>query len=1221
MKMKRVVSLLLTLVMMLSFAVTANAAGSISLEVGESESIQAAPYSNAEYVWSSDDPSVASVSGSDFNATVVGVGAGSTTITVTITIQGEDSDDGNGGVVAGTPRTETEQWSVSVTAPVQPEPQPEPEPEPEPAYVSITIDPNDIYLTQGDSETLRVDFYMGSATDVSTWEWDSSNSSAIRVDGSGTTARVTAVSEGRSTISVAAYDASGTQVGHATCSVSGKAAYQPLSVTGGRSLTIKAGSSENVSATVSGGSGEYSWEWDYDRSGTAAVRDSMRNNAEIYGMDAGSGSVTLTVYDLNDRSSYASTTWNVTVESTSAPLTASMRPASETMKVGDTVSFAVDAAGGSGNNSNYVYNWYATSGVVSISSTGAVANVTAVGIGAASVKVDVQDKTTGTVVTATANVNVQGGSGSYNASGSATVGANYPLGAIGNNIANEFRNYFGFAVSGSATVQFTSPSGNIGAIRAANGTYIKAYESVSYNSLASLNFLATNAGTFSTAYSLTEKGNTISGTLSITATGGAAVTGVTISNDLLNMATYSNRAIGLNITPVNANCTITWTSSDTRIATVSGSGASVLVNSQGRVGSAVITARVTSANGVNFDRSCAVYVSSSSVYNPTLTVTLYSDYYGTAVTDSVAKQFRNVYGYNLVNRDTTMTFSSTGNTRYGMMRLANGSAIRANTAYSFDECINMYFEPLASGTFSLPYRLSYRGDVLEGTLDIYIRESNVRASISQSSLTLATYSNQALSVSVSPSNVYYTVSWRSTNTNVATVTGSGISATVKTGGTTGTATIYATVTDRNGVEVHRSCTVTVSNKNNSFSPGVSTIIGVPYKGTGTYQALKDQFKAVYGIELKDNATVRFSAMGNTAIAVLRTKDGAAVQANKDYTFAEYRDMYTEPVSAGTYSCPYTLTYNGKTLTGNGYIVIDPATVTASISLGSMDPYTFSSNAVGGSTGSSLLGSSVTNAIGSNWSYVRFGTPTSAIGTLYKNSQRTALGNANIAQTELGSLYFVPAYAGDYSIGFTAYNSAGNTLANGTLYIRVSSSAATPMTSISFGDVKSSDWYGSSVLWAVGRGITNGMGKNAQGQETFQPLTTCKTAHILTFLWRSQGSPAPSISNPFTNIKSTDYYYNAAIWAYEKGLITGTVFDGAQRDCTRAEAVIYMWKLAGKPGAPASSFTDVPQGTDMASAIAWAVAKNITSGTGNNRFSPDDICNRGHIVTFLCRAYA
>jgi uncharacterized protein YjdB len=257
MKMKRVVSLLLTLVMMLSFAVTANAAGSISLEVGESESIQAATYSNAEYVWSSDDPSVASVSGSDFNATVVGVGAGSTTITVTITIQGEDSDDGNGGVVAGTPRTETEQWSVSVTAPVQPEPQPEPEPEPEPAYVSITIDPNDIYLTQGDSETLRVDFYMGSATDVSTWEWDSSNSSAIRVDGSGTTARVTAVSEGRSTISVAAYDASGTQVGHATCSVSAKAAYQALSVTGGRSLTIKAGSSENVSATVSGGSGEF----------------------------------------------------------------------------------------------------------------------------------------------------------------------------------------------------------------------------------------------------------------------------------------------------------------------------------------------------------------------------------------------------------------------------------------------------------------------------------------------------------------------------------------------------------------------------------------------------------------------------------------------------------------------------------------------------------------------------------------------------------------------------------------------------------------------------------------------------------------------------------------------------------------------------------------------------------------------------------------------------
>lgn len=315
MKMKRVASLLLTLVMMLSFAVTANAAGSISLEVGESESIQAVPYSNAEYVWSSGDPSVASVSGSDFNATVVGVGAGSTTITVTITIQGEDSDDGNGGVVAGTPRTETEQWSVSVTAPVQPEPQPEPEP----AYVEIYVDPARLSMDVGDSETLGVQFRSGNASDVARWEWESSNSSAIRVDSNNyTTADISAVSAGSSTVTVYAWGSDGTMLGSASCSVSAKAAYQPLSVTGGRSLTIKAGSSENVSATVSGGSGEYSWEWDYDRSGTAAVRDSMRNNAEIYGMDAGSGSVTLTVYDLNDRSSYASTTWNVKVESTSA---------------------------------------------------------------------------------------------------------------------------------------------------------------------------------------------------------------------------------------------------------------------------------------------------------------------------------------------------------------------------------------------------------------------------------------------------------------------------------------------------------------------------------------------------------------------------------------------------------------------------------------------------------------------------------------------------------------------------------------------------------------------------------------------------------------------------------------------------------------------------------------------------------------------------------------
>ena len=1089
---------------------------------------------------------------------------------------------------------------------------------------ALTIFLTDVVVSAGDSEKISASVLGGSAGDVSRWEWASSDSGIAAVSGSGSSATIRGVSAGTARVGVIAYASDGSIIDADECTVTVSAVYSPITVTGGTRLTIKAGSSERVSASISGGSGSYEYDWTYE--GESALRDSMRQNAEIYGMDAGTGSVTLTVYDGEDRSNYDSTTWNVTVQSTATPLTATLRPSSLTLSVGDTGTLTVSASGGSGNNSNYTYNWYSLSNKVSVSGNGTSATVTAVGIGSSTVSVDVYDGVTGTVKTVEAAVTVQGGSASYNASGSATVGSSYSLSAIAGNIASEFRNRFGKAVSGSAAMQFSSPSSSVGVLRAQNGNQIRANESISYNSLQAVYFQANSSGTFSTGYSLTDGGNTISGTLSISASGGAAVTGFTLSSSSMDMATYSSRYLSVNVSPSNAAYSVSWSSSNDSIAYVSGSGSSVTVVSQGRVGSAVITASVRGQNGGSYSRSCSVYVSSASTYNPTLTVTLGSDYYGTTTSESMAKQFRNVYGYNLNNSDATIRFSSTGNSRYGVMRLADGSQIRSDRNYTFAEWINMYFEPLAAGTFSLPYTLSYRGDVLSGTLDIYIRSANVNVTISQSALTMATYSNQAISVSVTPANVYYTVSWRSTNTSVATVTGSGVSATIKSTGATGTATIYATVTDRNGVEVYRSCTVTVSNKNNSFSPSVSTTIGVPYTGTGTSDAMKAQFRSLYGVTLPDSATIRFSSTGNNAVATLRLKNGAAVKANTDYTMAEYVNMYTDPVSAGIFSIPYTLTHNAGTLSGNVQVNVNLASVNAALELKSTQPYTFFNAASDGATGSSLLGSAITNGLGSSWSYVRFGSSTSSVGTLYRDSSRTQVSASNIGQSELGNLYFVPAGAsGDYSIPFAVYNNAGNSLANGTLYIRVSA-AGTAQNGISFGDVKESDWFGLPVQWAVGRGITNGMSVDkATGRPRFEPNTTCNNAQIITFLWRSQGSPLPMIANPYSDVKTTDYFYNAAVWAYEKGLTGGRTF-GEKTDCTRAMAVTYMWKLAGRPGSQASSFSDVPRGTDEAAAADWAMARNIAGGIGNDAngnpmFGPDMTCTRGHISTFLYRAYA
>ncbi|MBE6910094.1 MAG: hypothetical protein E7474_11065 [Ruminococcaceae bacterium] len=1211
MKGKRILAVLLTVAMLLSMSVTALAGNDVvNLQTDES-TVLTTSLEGDNYTWSGGEPFV-SVASNGNRATVTAERPGSTTVTVTVTRNVAPDPTAGAEPTAPVITVGEETWTISIIEKPQPQTQ-----------VTIGIDPATLTLNSTESETLNVRFSAGSESDVASWDWRSSDDVAATVSGNNTSAVVTARKAGSTVITAVAYREDGSEAASAQCRVTVKNQQIPVSVTGGGNITISAGATQLVTAHVSGGSGEYDYVWSYE--GTAAIQSKSDNAATIYGMDVGTGSVTLTVYDVADRSNFDSDKWNVKVEGNVTPLNAAIAPETVTLAVGGTSSLSVSATGGSGQNSNYSYNWYSNSNKVAVSGNGAVATVTAGGIGSATVSCDVLDTKTNTVKTVSAVVTVTGGSASYNASASATVGSNLPLTTIAGNIASEFKAKFGTAVSGGAVMSFSAPNSSVGMIRAANGNQIKANESITYNSAQALYFLAVANGTFTTPYTLTDGGNTISGNLTINASGGAAVTGATISSNSLDMATYSSRTLSVNVAPSNAAYTVKWTSSNTNIVSFYGSGPSITLTSQGVTGSAVITAVVTGSAGGSVKCTCTVYVTSSAIYNPTLTVTVGSDYYGTGPSDSMAKQFRNVYGYSLVSGDAKISFSSLGNSRYGVLRQSDGSPVRTNVNYAFSEFISSYFEALATGTYSLPYKLSYRGNVLQGTLDIYIRSSNVDVTISQSSMTLATYSNQTLSVSVSPSNVYYNVVWASTNVNIASVTGNGTTATVKTSGTMGTATVYATVTDRNGVEVYRGCTVTVTNRNNTYSPSVSTTIGVPYRGTGTSDAMKSQYRSVYGANLPDSATIRFGSTGNNAVAVMRLKNGAPIKANTNYTLSEYIDMYTDTVAAGTFSVPYTLTYGSNTLSGSVIVNVNAGSVTAALSLTGTQPYVFSKTASDGTVGSNLLNSAITNAMGGNWSYIRFGLTNSSVGGLFRDESHATLASYAITQAELGKLCFVPTgTAGDYSIPFTIYNSADNNLGNGTLYIRVSTNT-TPL-NITFADVDPSAWYGLSVQWAVSRGITNGMGKNSAGQETFEPTTICKTAHILTFLWRSQGSPVPTIRNPFTNIKETDYFYNAAIWAYEKGLITGTTFEGAFTDCTRAEAVIYMWKLAGKPDAQPSSFSDVTPGTEQAAAVAWAVSKNITSGTGsdangNPRFEPDTICNRGHIVTFLQRAYA
>ena len=170
----------------------------------------------------------------------------------------------------------------------------------------------------------------------------------------------------------------------------------------------------------------------------------------------------------------------------------------------------------------------------------------------------------------------------------------------------------------------------------------------------------------------------------------------------------------------------------------------------------------------------------------------------------------------------------------------------------------------------------------------------------------------------------------------------------------------------------------------------------------------------------------------------------------------------------------------------------------------------------------------------------------------------------------------------------------------------------------FVDVAKSDYFYTPVLWAVENGITAGTGNGK-----FSPEDTCTRAQVVTFLWRAMGKPAPkTYDNPFVDVDPGAYYYEAVLWAVDNGITAGTGSGKFSPDdpCTRAQVVTFLWRAMSKP-APDSEknpFGDVFAGDYYYEPVLWAVENGITSGTGNGRFSPEDPCTRGQVVTFLYR---
>ena len=164
----------------------------------------------------------------------------------------------------------------------------------------------------------------------------------------------------------------------------------------------------------------------------------------------------------------------------------------------------------------------------------------------------------------------------------------------------------------------------------------------------------------------------------------------------------------------------------------------------------------------------------------------------------------------------------------------------------------------------------------------------------------------------------------------------------------------------------------------------------------------------------------------------------------------------------------------------------------------------------------------------------------------------------------------------------------------------------------FADVAAEAWYATAVKWALDKAIISGT--------TFSPEKTCTRVELLTLLWNAAGSPKMSGANPFSDVKSTDSHYDAALWASEKGIISGSTF-APRTSVGRGELVISLWKYLGCPeGLQANQYLDIESHqSDFGRAVAWSNINGVMGGIKKYKFSPKTICTKAQVINYVYRA--
>ena len=170
----------------------------------------------------------------------------------------------------------------------------------------------------------------------------------------------------------------------------------------------------------------------------------------------------------------------------------------------------------------------------------------------------------------------------------------------------------------------------------------------------------------------------------------------------------------------------------------------------------------------------------------------------------------------------------------------------------------------------------------------------------------------------------------------------------------------------------------------------------------------------------------------------------------------------------------------------------------------------------------------------------------------------------------------------------------------------------------FVDVPEDAWYREAVILMQITGVTAGTTPT-----TFSPDLPATRAQVITFLWRAYGSQTPeSMDCPFTDVAEDAWYRDAVLWAVENSITGGTsdTTFSPNQVCKRNQVITFLWRAAGSPEPESDDcpFTDVPRNAWYRDAVLWALENGRTAGTSETTFSPKKDCTRAEIAMFLYR---